>query len=240
MVALTRSGSVTATLAIDTAGSFCSVAIFKSATGAIAQGKGSTFHAESLGAGDHFEQLPHLVGEVCGKAGIGTLQLTGIIVGTGPGSFTGIRIGMSYAKGLAWALRTPLLGCSSFLGCAVAVARNLPPRATEIYVVADARREEVFLGRYKLENDGGIVEFEAPRIRPASEAAHIHGLGEIVVTTQKSFTLGGADLEEVGTSALGFLSHPGPFEPFTIQGLDAVEPAYLRAVSAKTIAERMA
>ncbi len=228
----------TATLAIDTAGNFCSVAVLKSEHGRFGADQATSFHVESLGDGDHFEQLPALLGEVCGKAGIGTRQLTGVVIGTGPGSFTGIRIGMSFAKGLAWAIRVPLLGYSSFLGCAAAVAQNLPSNVTDIYVVADARREEVFLGRYKIEKDRSIAEYVAPRIRPVHEAALIYESGGIVITTQKGFAFGGVHVEAVGTSALGLLSLASPSEPFTIEGLGGVHPSYLRAVSARTIAER--
>ncbi|HEX6140278.1 MAG TPA: tRNA (adenosine(37)-N6)-threonylcarbamoyltransferase complex dimerization subunit type 1 TsaB [Candidatus Limnocylindria bacterium] len=58
------------------------------------------------------ELLPRLLALV-GSTGVGLGELTGIGVGTGPGSFTGLRVGMSIAKGLALALRLPIVGAPS-------------------------------------------------------------------------------------------------------------------------------
>jgi tRNA threonylcarbamoyladenosine biosynthesis protein TsaB len=69
---------------------------------------------------------------------IGLIALT-----NGPGSFTGIRIGLAMGRGLALALDVPLAACSTF----DAVLRNLPPRQdeSEIILAIDSRREEIFL-----------------------------------------------------------------------------------------------
>lgn len=69
---------------------------------------------------------------------IGLVALT-----NGPGSFTGIRIGLAMGRGLALALNVPLAACSTF----DAVLKNLPSRAgeSEIILAIDSRREEIFL-----------------------------------------------------------------------------------------------
>jgi tRNA threonylcarbamoyl adenosine modification protein YeaZ len=71
------------------------------------------------------------------EAGVTPADLTGIVVGTGPGSFTGTRIGLSVARGLALALELPVAGVSTLEALAAAAPRAFP--------VIDARRGEVFV-----------------------------------------------------------------------------------------------
>ncbi len=71
-------------------------------------------------------------------------HLDAVIVAKGPGSFTGLRVGMSTAKGLCQALGIPLIGVSSI----EALASQLPWTDLEICAVVDSRRGEVFAGRF--------------------------------------------------------------------------------------------
>jgi tRNA threonylcarbamoyladenosine biosynthesis protein TsaB len=71
-------------------------------------------------------------------------QLDAVIVAKGPGSFTGLRVGMSTAKGLCQALGIPLIGVSTI----EAMASQLPWTDLEICAVLDSRRGEVFAGRF--------------------------------------------------------------------------------------------
>ena len=77
------------------------------------------------------------VDEMLRAAGLDAADLTGIVVGTGPGSFTGMRIGLSVARGLGLALDLPVAGVST-LDALAAGAENA-------YPVVDARRGEVFV-----------------------------------------------------------------------------------------------
>jgi len=63
-------------------------------------------------------------------------------VASGPGSFTGLRIGMAYAKGMAYALDKPIIAVSNF----EVLAQHTPRNKFPIYSVIDARRENYFLG----------------------------------------------------------------------------------------------
>jgi tRNA threonylcarbamoyl adenosine modification protein YeaZ len=172
-------------LAIDTASPFCSVAVARGENFADAV---VIETATSEGRGDHFEQLPSLVSEVLAKAGmvVGDLHLIGI--GLGPGSFTGIRIGMSFAKGLAWAQSIPLRGFCSLRAAALSVSQHeVPSKKGGVggcAVVADAGRDELFFLQVDASGAGaGSMQCE-PRIVPRVELpAHITGV-TVVITPQ--------------------------------------------------------
>ncbi len=96
----------------------------------------------------HAEKLNVFVAEVMAKAGTTFSELDAVAVGIGPGSYTGLRIGLSAAKGLCFALDIPIIGISTL--------RTLVERAKEIGVpeelpqwpMVDARRMEVFTRPY--------------------------------------------------------------------------------------------
>jgi len=71
-------------------------------------------------------------------------DLDGVAVSQGPGSFTGLRIGMAAAKGLAMAADCPLLGVPTLDG----LACQLTPTSLPVYLVLDARKQQVYAARY--------------------------------------------------------------------------------------------
>ena len=184
-------------LAIDTSGSFCSVAVINDS--------GVCTAGSSAGSGDHFEQLPLLVGRVCADAGIATTDITSIRIGVGPGSFTGLRIGMSFVKGLAWSIRVPLMGCSSLAGAAAA-AMSRDSSLNRVVVLADARRDEVFAAAYT--RGSPVVEEVAPCIVPVVELSGPIWAQEGTrwVTPQRDFALPGVPLEGESDIASGLLT----------------------------------
>ena len=217
-------------LAIDTGGSFCSVAL---------RGADGVVHDHvSGGAGDHFEQLPNLVRAVCEDARISLSELREIRVGAGPGSFTGLRIGMSYAKGVAMAVQAPLVAVSSFYGVAVAaISRTGCPE--RILVVSDARRDEVFLGQFEMQQ-GRVVGIGAESIETVPRLRELvaQNPGCLVLSPLKGFAVDGISVVEEPRSATGIVAAAVPEASFSVQGVALSEPNYLRGVSAKTIEER--
>jgi len=95
------------------------------------------------------------VDAVCKRAGISPMELDAIAVGAGPGSFTGLRIGMATAKGIAFAAGKPLWAVSSLAALAHDGATHLANEQLFPYLdgviigVLDARRGEVFAGCYE-------------------------------------------------------------------------------------------
>lgn len=89
------------------------------------------------------EILPGAIGELMSRHGAQIKDLKGIAVGIGPGSFTGLRIGLASAKAFSYAHHIPLVGVSSLK----AAATQGPPDKT-LFVIAVARVDDLYLGRY--------------------------------------------------------------------------------------------
>src|SRR3954451_165141 len=80
-------------------------------------------------------------------------DLTKIVVAKGPGSYTGVRIGVTIAKTLAWTLNIPLVGISSLEALAAGVARHFDGVVSPLF---DARRGQIYTGLYQFK-DGQLV-----------------------------------------------------------------------------------
>lgn len=97
--------------------------------------------------------------------------LDAIAVGAGPGSFTGLRIGLATAKGLAFALGRPLWLASSLAALAWELDRNLDHGDAPLLVPAlDARRAELYVGAYR-RGAGGVVAVAPERVLPPAALA---------------------------------------------------------------------
>ncbi len=100
--------------------------------------------------------------QVLKEARLAWSDIDAIVVGRGPGSFTGVRIGIATAKGLACALRRPLFGVSTLDGCAwtnwKAGIRG------KLAIAADAMRKEVYPGIYELSDAGAARMFAAETV----------------------------------------------------------------------------
>lgn len=113
-------------------------------------------------------ELVRTVREILDEAGVGVSDVGGFLVGRGPGSFTGVRIGISTAKGLARGANVPLMGASTLDACAwtawKAGTRGL------LGVAADAMRGEVYPALYALDDEGPHRMFERERVVKAAVA----------------------------------------------------------------------
>ncbi len=100
----------------------------------------------------------------CGRE-LGQVEL--IAVANGPGSFTGLRIGVAEAKGLAWALGLPCAGCSTLESMAWAMAHL---EGSELCCCMDARRGQLYAARFRVEN-GIPVRLSPDDAVPAAQLA---------------------------------------------------------------------
>lgn len=113
-------------------------------------------------------QLVPRIDELCARAGVAREKIACVCVGRGPGSFTGVRIALATAKGIASALEIGLVGVSSL--DAVAWGAWKAAERGELLVVADAMRREVYPVEYRLD-DEGAVRLTADRVVKAAEFA---------------------------------------------------------------------
>lgn len=92
----------------------------------------------------HAENLLRLVEEILEEAGWKYADLSAIAVSAGPGSYTGLRIGVSTAKGLCYALDIPLIAVSTLYSLASGFRRQFPDTEALLCPMLDARRMEVY------------------------------------------------------------------------------------------------
>lgn len=128
-----------AVLCLETATTNCSVALFR----------GETLlecRENNEGGFSHAEKLHVFIEEVLDRAGLAPSDLHAVAVSRGPGSYTGLRIGVSAAKGLAYALDIPLLSVDTLEVMARIAMENTP--AHYLAPMLDARRMEVYTAVY--------------------------------------------------------------------------------------------
>ncbi|MEN9798226.1 MAG: hypothetical protein RL653_1922 [Pseudomonadota bacterium] len=185
------------------------------------------------------ELLPGSISGLLAAQGLGVEALSGIVVGLGPGSFTGLRIGVAAAKGLAYALEIPVCGVSS-----LAAAAACGPEGVPLYVTAVARVDDLYLGRF-------VREGAQVRALGAEEALSPQELAARLAADPSAVVMGpavagyGAKLADLGVAASRILdagavppaealvrlaSLPGAFDP---QSLFALEPHYVRSSGAE-------
>lgn len=146
-------------LNIETATKNCSVSI-------AANGKTLVCKEISELGYSHAEKLHLFIQDVIQEAAISFSQLSAIAVSQGPGSYTGLRIGVSAAKGLSYALQIPLISVDTLLALAYQVSDN----DGLIIPMIDARRMEVYSAIFDI-NKQKIREVQAEIISEESFAA---------------------------------------------------------------------
>jgi tRNA threonylcarbamoyladenosine biosynthesis protein TsaB len=173
---------------------------FDTATPATAVGlrlaDGSTLRARDDPGPDehpgHATRLLAMTHELLAGAGLRFGDLDRIAVGLGPGTFTGLRVGVATARGLAQSLGVELAGVSSLRALAESVLRAQGD-GSHVLAVLDARRGEAFVAAYELTARGLVEERMAPRALAPEKLGSIAQQGE--------------EWQAVGDGAIRFRDH---------------------------------
>lgn len=146
-------------LALDTSSEACSVAI---------SSKGKIFESHFIEAKSHTRVLLPAIMAMLDVAKLNMDEIDAVVLGIGPGSFVGMRIGASVAQGLAFASNIKIIPISSMETIALEVM--LIHSLSEIVVMQNARMNEVYVGEYKICADG-LTEIITPvKLQTISES----------------------------------------------------------------------
>lgn len=208
------------TLAVDTAAHFCAACIYDSARDTVA-GRA----VEDIGRG-HAERLFAVIDQALGEASLtfGDLDRLGVCVG--PGSFTGVRVGVSAMRGLSLALKRPVVGVTLF----DALAHDAP-RGAPVFVVLDARRGEVYAQAFDkegvAEGDPDVLSVEAACETVQRSGAVLTGSGAplLVAAGARSTIVSDGSTSDINTIARIAALADSP--------VDKPKPLYLRSADAK-------
>ncbi|RUO78747.1 tRNA (adenosine(37)-N6)-threonylcarbamoyltransferase complex dimerization subunit type 1 TsaB [Idiomarina tyrosinivorans] len=163
-------------LAIDTSTENCSVALLAN---------GNVYSRTSESPRTHSQKVLGYIDELLEQAQISRKAIQGIAVAVGPGSFTGVRIGLAIAQGLGFSLGLKLLPVSTLTLLAQQALKDGSAKA--IAAAIDARMSEVYCASYVVEQ-GRLREFQGAQVMAPSDACFAELLANV-----------DADIEAVGT-----------------------------------------
>lgn len=211
-------------LALESSDRLCAACLIDETTGSIAASK-----TIDIGRG-HAEKMMGLIGEVLAAAKIDYAALTGLAVCVGPGSFTGIRVGLSTVIGLSIALNLPVRGVTSLQ--ALALAAVGATRGQTILALVDAHRGDVYAQMFA--SDGAPLDaarqISLEQVGKLAGAANIVCAGSGVAVLNAAHpdlviqSIEGIELPDVDCVARAALS-----QSLTV----AAKPLYLRRPDAK-------
>lgn len=221
-------------IAIETATEACSVALSVD---------GAMLSRHAVTPRRHAELVLPWIDELLASAGLSKRQLDAIAVGRGPGGFTGVRLGVALAQGIALALDRPLVGVSTLAALACAA-----PPSPRVLAVIDARMGEVYHGLF--DTGDGLPRALADEGLCAPDALVLPGAQSWVGVGSGLAADDGAlrrrlhgRLAEVDADALPQASDVARIALDALArgeggAPEAVQPAYLRDKVAQTLAER--
>ena len=221
-------------LAIDTALDACAAAVLDTEAGElIAQ------ESQAMKRG-HAEALMPLIGRVIAASGTAFTNLDRIAVTTGPGSFTGLRVGLSAARGIALAANIPVVGVTTLTAYAAPiVSQNLEP---PVVSAIDARHDHVYL-QVVSGNGSALVR---PRVAPIEETLNAWRFGAPYIVGNAANILAerwpahAAAPFKVDAQAAPDIAWVGWLGAAVSPNTAPARPFYLRAPDAKPAKEQLA
>jgi tRNA threonylcarbamoyladenosine biosynthesis protein TsaB len=232
-------------LAIETATEACSIAVLVD---------GAVIERFEIAPRRHTELALPWAEALLAEAGIAKAQLDAIAVGRGPGAFTGVRLAIALAQGIALALDRPLLPVSTLAalaaGLPLPLAREGRGEGDRILAAIDARMGEIYIASFQRDGDGLAATSDEIVIAPdayippdgmgwhgvgtgfsASDGALVACLQGRLATVDATALPHAADVARLGALAFARGEAIAP---------ERIEPAYLRNNVALTIAEQQA
>lgn len=217
-------------LAFDTTMAACSAAVLREAGGTA-----ELFAAYERRERGHAEALLPMIEQVMAEAGLRYDDLGRIAVTLGPGTFTGVRVGVAAARGLLLATRAKAVGVDSLSVVAAAALEGLPAGADIIAVAADARRGQVYFALF----DGEARPLGDPQALAAADAAGLLPVsGRVVLAGSAARAVADAaaarnrsidamleglqpDAAALARMAAGLKPQSGPLRPLYLRSPDA-------------------
>lgn len=153
-------------LALDSATENCSVALKKGS---------ARYYRQSAEKQQHAAAILKMADEVLNEAGQSLSDISYIVYGQGPGSFTGVRVAVSAAQGLALGLDIPLTGVSSLAALAQGALKEQPDAKLALSAI-DARMGEVYFALFAKSVQGLQVLYEESVLSPEAASAKVQEL----------------------------------------------------------------
>ena len=230
-------------LALDTSNQYCSIAV---------QAHGKILARHELSEQKHSAMILPMVRELLASADVTLADLDAIVVGVGPGGFTGVRLAVAVAQGLAFAMNKPVLAHSSLEAMAVAA---FALGYLEVIVGMDARMQQVYWAHYQF-IDGQLHTRIAPSLDDVVVfAEHIRVLQEpcaVVGNAHQAFAEVAQMCVQNNHVNIAEIDHSAPHAEHLLPVANVawregraippeqLQPLYVRDKVAMTIAEREA
>ncbi|KAF1705621.1 tRNA (adenosine(37)-N6)-threonylcarbamoyltransferase complex dimerization subunit type 1 TsaB [Pseudoxanthomonas suwonensis] len=226
-------------LAFETATEACSVALYLD---------GQVIERFGVAPRRHAELALPWAQELLQEAGIARAQLDAIAVGRGPGAFTGVRLAIALAQGIALALERPLVPVSTLQVLAAGAAADGPDR---ILAAIDARMGEVYVGAYE-RNGGRLVALDREQVLAPAEVMLPAGEGrwqgvgtgfaaaDGLLARRLADAMGGLDAAALPRASVLAQLAAVAYAAGEAVAAERVEPAYLRDNVALTLSEQQA
>jgi tRNA threonylcarbamoyladenosine biosynthesis protein TsaB len=221
-------------LAFDTCFDACSVCVGRAGAAGV-DVLGNALETFQTG---HAERLVPMIEEVMAQAGVGFSDVDRIAVTVGPGTFTGTRIGIAAARGLALVTNAPVVGASSLAVMAMVAERELGARepGEDLLVAVDARRGEVYAQAF---SPRASEAQSPPKLVSIEEAGRLGNAARFLVVGSGAAAVAEA-AKHAGRQASAQLPGLLPdatalavLAPDLAIGDDPVAPLYLRPPDAK-------
>lgn len=172
----------------------------------------------------HSEKIFEIIDEVNKQASIKNKDIKSIAISSGPGSFTGLRIGIAAAKGLSQSLGIPIISVPTFDALALQITQYLPEQS-EFCIVNKVGKDEVYFAKFFIKSNNYIFSEEL-KIIPYSELNNLENdikiFGNVDILSQDLTRISSPDPEYVAKWASRF------GKPVDATDIDFIEPNYIK------------